>query len=156
MSILDISVYITIAISYNLFVHHLATILYRNMNYKEKFDSTTTFIFIMGIIGIVISKLILKPEDIYSESVISMCLGLGGILLILTSVIVNWNEMSDDMRLIISTCIFIGLVWSFYTYYEKPKKQIKKTKVNKINKSNNKVNNIDTGLDENDVYLEDL
>lgn len=147
MSILDITVYSAIAISYNLFIHHLATILYKDLPFEERFDSSIMFIFIMGIVGLVIARIIINPDMRLSESVLSMGFGIGGLLLVLTAIVVSWEKMSDDLRLIISTGIFVGLVWVFYNYYERKDQKIKKT----AKKLTTKVK-----PDTSDIFMEDL
>jgi len=132
MSLLDISVYTTIAISYNIFVHHLATTIYKNLPYNEKYNKSLIFIFVAGLIGIVVSKLILSHNDEYKKSVVSMGLGIGGILLIITAILTNWNDLTDEIRLFISASLFCTLVYYFYNYYDRSNKSKINTKVTEI------------------------
>ena len=152
MSILDITVYITIAISYNLFIHHLATILYKDLPFEERFDSSIMFIFIMGIVGLVISRIIIgtNKEVEMKDSVLSMGFGIGGLLLVLTAIIVSWEKMSDDLRLIISTGVFVGLVYVFYNYYERKDRKMKK----RDTKLTTKISKTDDNID--DIFMDDL
>jgi len=119
MVLLDIFVYTTIAISYNIFVHHLATTIYKDLPFDEKYNKSLVFIFIAGLIGIVVSKLILKKGSEYTKSVVSMGLGIGGAILIVTSIITNWNNLADEIRLFLSALVFGVLVYYFYNYYDK-------------------------------------
>lgn len=114
MNLFDKGVYITIAICYNLFIHHVTNVLYKDLPFDEKFDKSITFIFVAGIFAIVVSKLIQK--DSFSDSVLCMGFFIGGILLILTSMWANWDHMNDDMRIIISIIIFSGILWYAYRY----------------------------------------
>lgn len=125
--IINASIIFAIAISYNLFVHHLASMLYRETPYEEKYNKTITFVFISGIIGIILSKLLLKKGQTYHDSVVSMGLGIGGVLLIITSILANWTNMSDDIKLCISALMFGGLIWYFYHYYDNNKENPKIT-----------------------------
>lgn len=114
MNLFDKGVYIVIAICYNLFIHHVTNVMYKDLPFDEKFDKSVIFLFVAGIFAIVVSKLIQK--DSFSESVLCMGFFVGGILLILTSMWVNWDHMNDDMRIIISIIIFSGILWYAYKY----------------------------------------
>ena len=106
MSLLDKAVYIGIAVFYNLFVHHLINSFYKDLPFDEKFNKSTTFIFMAGIFGIVLSKILLKEGHQYTTSVMSMGFGIGGCLLMLTAIFVNWENLSDDIKLCISAFLF--------------------------------------------------
>lgn len=114
MNIIDIISFLVIAISYNIFVHQVVTSLYRSYSYEEKIDYGIAFIFLAGFVGIILSKLLLKEEDTYSTSVVSMGLLVGGVFLIGTAILVNWENISDDVRLFLTTILFISLVCYFY------------------------------------------
>lgn len=114
MNIIDIISFLVIAISYNIFVHQVVTSLYRSYSYEEKIDYGIAFIFLAGFVGIILSKLLLKEEDTYSTSVVSMGLLVGGGLLIGTAILINWENISDDVRLFLTTILFISLVCYFY------------------------------------------
>jgi hypothetical protein len=131
MKFLDLCVYIIIALCYNLFVHQVTSMLYKNYTYEEKYNKSITFIFIAGILGIVIAKLMV------TKYVVNMGLTLGGGLLILTSIIVNWDNMTDDLKLCMSAVGFGAILWYFNNYYDNTNTQntkIKKTKSNIVNK----------------------
>lgn len=114
MNLFDKSVYITIAICYNLFIHHIVNIMYKDLPFDEKFDKSISFIFIAGILAIVFSKLIQK--DSFTESVLCMGFFIGGLLLIITALWVNWDNLSDEMRMILSISVFGTILWYAYKY----------------------------------------
>ena len=114
MNLFDKSVYITIAICYNLFIHHIVNIMYKDLPFDEKFDKSISFIFIAGILAIVFSKLIQK--DAFTESVLCMGFFIGGLLLIITALWVNWDNLSDEMRMILSISVFGTILWYAYKY----------------------------------------
>ena len=115
MNILDKSVFVSIAIIYNIFVHYITNLLYKNQPYEDKFESSTTFIFCAGVFALVLSKLLNKKTK-YTESVLSMGLCLGGILLILTALCVNWNNIPDNIKLFISGSAFFSIIYYAYKY----------------------------------------
>lgn len=118
MGLLNLGIYVSIAIFYNIFIHHLTSTLYKDAPYEEKFRKSVTMIFIAGIVGIVASKLLLKDDQQYKNSVVSMGLGIGGGLLILTSVFANWEYVSGEIKLILSGAILIGFIWFSYRYFD--------------------------------------
>jgi hypothetical protein len=118
MGLLNLGIYIGIAVFYNIFVHHLTSTLYKDVPYEEKFKKSVTMIFVSGIVAIVASKLLLKDDQKYKNSVVSMGLGIGGGLLILTSVFANWEYVSGEIKLMISGALLIGLIWFAYRYFD--------------------------------------
>jgi uncharacterized membrane protein len=114
MNVIDFISFFLIAISYNIFIHQVITTLFRSYSYEDRIEYGITFIFLAGFIGIVLSKIMLKPGEKFMESVTSLGLLIGGLMLILTAVIVNWDNMSDDVRLFFATVVFCGLLYYFY------------------------------------------
>jgi uncharacterized membrane protein len=116
MGMLNLTVSTVIAIFYNLFVHHLTSMLFKNDAYQDKINKSITFLLISGIIGVVMSKTIFEKNDPKSDKaketyVVSNGLWLGGILLIITSIFVNWQDLSDEIKLIM---VFVTLVSLIY------------------------------------------
>lgn len=118
MNIIDTASFLTIAILYNIFIHQIVTSVYKTYSYEEKFDYGIAFIFLAGFVGIIMSKILLKENEEYKTSITSMGLLTGGIMLVITSVLINWENISDDIRLLIVSIIFLGL---FYYFYNKKK-----------------------------------
>lgn len=134
MPILDNSVVVCIALLYNLFIHHIASTIYKNLGYHEKNQSINTFLIASGISGIVISKLILKKDQKYSDSVVSKGLVLGGILLLLTVSLISWTDMSDETRLLISGAGFVSILYIANKFFDK-KDNIKDNKKIDVSKT---------------------
>lgn len=109
-------IYILIAIFYNIFIHHLASMVYKDLPFEEKFRKTTVFLFLAGILAIIISKCFLDENKKYSNSLVSKGLSLGGFILIATVIFVNWEHMTDIFRLALSGFFFFGIIWLAYYY----------------------------------------
>lgn len=114
MGLLNITVSTSIAILYNVFVHHMTSIMLKDATYEEKINKSVIFILIAGIMGVVMSNLLFDTKDKKGTSVISNGLWLGGILLIITAIFVNWQTLSDDIKL-----IMIGITLLALIYYSK-------------------------------------
>lgn len=119
MGLLNITVSTMIAILYNFFVHYLTSTMFKNAAYEEKINRSIIFILIAGVIGVVMSKLLFdspkkKKSKEKKTSVVSNGLWLGGILLIVTSIFVNWQTLSDDIKL-----LMIGITLVALIYYSK-------------------------------------
>lgn len=115
---LNIIVYSSIAVLFNIFAHNLTSRLYENLGYQEKYQKTVTTLFIIGIFGIIMSKLVLKDNQQYNKSVVSMGLSIGGVLLIITAILANWENIEDDIRIVISGLAFVTLIYIAYKYDE--------------------------------------
>jgi multisubunit Na+/H+ antiporter MnhB subunit len=119
MDILNKVVFIAIAIFYNLLVHHITSSMYQELPYEEKLSKTVVFLFMAGIGAIVISLLILRDDQKFSDSVVSKGLALGGSLLIVTSIFANWENISDEARISLSAITFGGLIYYSRKYLDK-------------------------------------
>ena len=133
MGIIDNTFAGLIAVFYNVFVHHIASMIYKDLPYSEKIKYISTFLIIMGIVGIVVGKIILKDNQKYKDSVVSKGLGFGGIILILTSIFSNWENINDDKKLIITALSLGALIYIAHKVFDsspnnKSEKKSKKSK----------------------------
>lgn len=126
MGFMDLCVYVIIAVCYNLFIHQVTSMLYKDCTYDEKYKKSLTFLFIAGLAAIIVAKSSIKKQ------IVSIGLTLGGAILILTSIIVNWKNMTDEIKLCMSAVGFGIVIWYFYFYYDKP---VNKNTINKLIKS---------------------
>jgi len=118
MGLFDITIYSSIALMYNIFIHQLVSTLYKNYAYDTKLSYSISTLFISGIIALVLSKLIAKDKK-YTKSVVAMGLGFGGILLILTSILAKWEGITDEVKVLVTGLIFITIIYICYKYIDK-------------------------------------
>jgi len=111
MGLLNITVSTSIAILYNIFVHHMTSIMLKDATYEEKVNKSVVFILIAGIMGVVMSNLLFEDDTKKGASVISNGLWLGGILLIISAIFVNWQSLSDDIKLVMIGVTFVALIY---------------------------------------------
>ena len=104
---------------YNIFTHYLVTYLYRDLTFDEKYSKSNTLIIIIGILGIIISKMMLKKKIIIKKGIIK-----GSYLLIITGILSKWTIFNEEFKVLITGGIFIYLLWISY----KKEKKIKKLK----------------------------
>lgn len=123
MSILDVTLYISIAILYNLFVHNLASISYKDLQYNEKHQNTIVMLILFGAIAIIVSKIIEKNNKKKKQGYVSRGLFYGGILLILTALFANWDAIISELRLFMLAGALILIIWYGHN---REKKQLKK------------------------------
>ena len=91
-------------------------LFYKDQTFENKLKNGVVFIFLAGLATIVLSKYFQRPEKEYTESIISMGLGLGGVLLLLTAILVNWSGLTDDLKLIISSITFGIIIYYAFKY----------------------------------------
>ena len=139
----DFTLFSTIAALYNMLIHSVASFLYKDMQFEDKHNNTVAFIFIAGIIGIIIAKLIVDRNK--NNYLVSRGFYIGGIMLILTSVIVNWNHMAEEMKLLFMAAGLGFAIW-FATYKIGYNKQTTDAKL-----QNNQVN-----VESEDIKSEDI
>jgi Ca2+/Na+ antiporter len=131
MGLIDITLYLSIAIIYNLFVHNLASMSYKDLQYEDKQDKTIVMLIIFGIIGIAFSKLVIDKNNKYKNSIVSQGLYFGGILLILTAIFTNWQSLTEELKLLLISVVFGLIVWYSYNYTQSSEKQNKKRIIQK-------------------------
>ncbi len=93
MNILDKSLYIVIAIFYNLFVHYLTGSLYKNLSYKDRHTNGIVFLAVAGIGAIVISKIYTEKHD--KNKIVSKGLTVGSIMLLITLLFAKWENITN-------------------------------------------------------------
>jgi 4-hydroxybenzoate polyprenyltransferase len=115
MSLLNVTVSTMIAILYNLFVHHLTSSLFKDNDYEDKLNRSIIFLLVTGTLGVVMSKMMFdKKKDTKKKKntqVVSNGLWLGGILLIITSLFINWHGLSDGIKMIMIGITLISLIY---------------------------------------------
>jgi len=89
-----------------MFFHRLANILYTDLVYEERYNNTIAFLFLIGIMGMVLGKIIDSKLQKYSNIIVSKGIFMGGCLLILSVVINNWHYMEEVSKLLALGGIF--------------------------------------------------
>ncbi|QKF94186.1 hypothetical protein QKU48_gp0728 [Fadolivirus algeromassiliense] len=114
MGFVDIILYVSIAIMYNLFVHNLASLSYKDLQYEEKHQNTIVMVILFGGIGILISKIMNDKHKKYKNSFVSKGLYYGGILLLTTALFANWETIAEEMKLLFFAGGLGLLIWYGY------------------------------------------
>lgn len=106
-NIIDPGLIASIAIGYNILVHSLSTVIFKNYQFNAKLQYTSILIIIAGLVGILLSN---SSEN----HIISNGFYFGGILLIITAVIGNWDMLNNETKLLVASALFIGVLWYSY------------------------------------------
>jgi len=116
MKIIDGIVSFSIAIIYNMFIHHFISMICKDLSYEEKYYRSLSFVFITGIFALIVSKIYVKHNTVKKG------LFYGGLLLIITGIFTNWTGMTEQLKLIVSGSILVGLIWYSHSKLDKEKK----------------------------------
>lgn len=119
MGITNAALYISIALFYNIFVHTFTSILYKDEPFKDKYEKTTVMLLIAGIFALVLARFMSTNDVEYKNYVVSMGLGIGGLLLILTSIFANWENIEEELKVGISGAFLIVLIVFSYKFANK-------------------------------------
>jgi hypothetical protein len=112
-NIIDNIVIGSIVILYNLLVHNFTSYSYKELQYDDKVKKTVTMLFFFGIIAYIIAKFVLDDDkNKFKNSILSKGLKIGGALLMITALFVNWENMQEEFK--IGT---IGIIFAFLIYY---------------------------------------
>lgn len=130
MGIFDTALYVGIAIMFNLMAHNITSFTFKDLQYAEKVNKTTIMLFLFGISGYVIGRLILDKKDSrYHNDTVSSGLKIGGIILMLTAVFSNWTNVSNELK-ILGICG--GFAYLVYYAYQKNRTSKKSKVTNKV------------------------
>jgi len=144
MSFRDILFAIPIAVSFCVLVFKTVDILYKEEQCREKYQKTVTTLFVIGMIGIIISQAIFNKQNGLNNRAIRIGLLCGSSLIIFYSVIHNWEILDDITKLIIFGILFSVVIgWTYVATSNVP--QNKKNKLNHIDSD-------DTDSNDNDEY----
>jgi len=114
MKIIDYIIIIGIAIIYNIFVHNIASLSYRELQYEDKHQNTIIMITLFGALGIIVSKFIIDKNKKYHNDYASKGLFLGGTILLITALYANWDYMTEELKLLFIGFVFMYLIWWGY------------------------------------------
>lgn len=111
----DIAIAVPLGVIYNVFIHKLTSVILSGMEYEEKYQRSLILIFCAGIVGIIIAQIIFAKKSYYKNRPMRYGMIFGSVLLIIYSLITNWEKMNDNTKLILMGIIMMGLIW--YCYY---------------------------------------
>lgn len=131
MGFFDTALIISIALMYNLTIHSIAAASYKDLPFAEKNTNSSVLLILFGGIGILVAKILKEKNKELEDSSVGKGLYYGGILLILTSIFANWENIAEELKLLAVAGILGGLIWYGY---KKDKTKIQKKKIeSKIN-----------------------
>ena len=102
---------VVVSIFYNIIIHYITNLTFLDLPFYEKNMKSANMLLLGGIIGLVISHLVLNKKKKYNG--VSKGFVVGGLLLLITSVLSSWNKISDDLAFWLLLLSFSGLIWHF-------------------------------------------
>ena len=152
MSFNDILFAIPIAISFCILVFKTVDILYKEEQCREKYQKTATTLFVIGLVGIIISQAIFNKQNSLNNRAVRFGLLAGSSMIIFYSVVRNWDMLDDITKLIIFGILFsVVICWTYFASNNVKKIKNKKNKLNKSNYDLDDSYNLDD-LDDNKEY----
>lgn len=108
MNFIDKVIYVLIAFFYNIFVHFLVSIMYKDTAFNDKNIKSVQMLFLFGVAGIILGRYVIK------NYIVKRGLLYGGTALLITAVFANWHNLLEESKLVILGFIFVSLVWFAY------------------------------------------
>lgn len=107
---------ITIAILYNVFFNYLSSVIYSDLPFQERQDRTIVTLFLGGILGLIAASYIVKRNKTSTNksSITSTGLKIGGLLLVLTSLIGSWDSINNDFKVCLAGLGLSAMMWMAY------------------------------------------
>lgn len=99
--------YVLLAIIYDLFLYKLTHVVYSDLSIVEKTQRSYQLLLLVSVAGLVIPKLLLTiPNDTLRDGII-----LGSYILLCMTVVIYWNDMTDEWKLFLLGLIFFYMIW---------------------------------------------
>jgi hypothetical protein len=138
----DIIISVPIGIIYNIIIHKIGDMVNENKEYKIKIQRNLIITFIGGVIAIILGYILFDKNKYLKNRAIRFGLYVGSLFLLTHTLFYNWNNLTNDTKLIIMTINLIILFWIayFFSYTESFIGKIK-------NENKNKNIDIDTDTD---------
>ena len=133
-------VYIIIAIVFNYFTFQLMDTLFSHLQYEDRKDKKFTTLLVIGIIGMVLSKILADKNNRFYNNVAGIGFYLGGLFMIFIASTSHWYDMSKELRTFISGIGFCWLIWYCYKMFPKEKNKKDKKSIKKNKKKYYKMN----------------
>lgn len=112
----DFSIAIAFAICYNLLAHCIVSALFDSKDYLAKYNYSIATLMVLAVMAAVMSKLLCNRFDTpYTDSVICVGLGIASLLLILTIILIDWQNFNEFTQVIIIGIIIAAIC--YYVYY---------------------------------------
>ena len=116
----DLVFSIPLGIIYTIFFQKLGDIMFCNLPYNDKYQKYLTFLFLAGVIGIVLAQTIFTYNKTFKNQIIKHGLIIGGIILILYPTLTYWDKMTDETKLLVIGIALGGLLWYSYKHVNTP------------------------------------
>lgn len=105
---------IPLGIIYSVFIQKFSDVMFANLPYNDKYQKSSIFLFLAGIIGIVLAQTIFTYNRTFKNEIIKEGLVIGGIILILYPTLTYWDKMTNETKLIVIGIAFGALLWYSY------------------------------------------
>jgi len=132
MNFYDIIYFVVLGFMYILLVNKLVEVVYKNSPAKIRIQNELATYFIIGVISIIMAETVFSKYTRFNNQIVRKALIFGGSLMILYSTLINWDKLSEEIKLLIFVVVFISIIWYAYKYQQKGQQKIKKTKKEKI------------------------
>lgn len=115
---------IPIGIIYNLIISKIGNMMTKDTIYADKIKKNLIVEIIGGIVALALAFYVFGT-DYFDNKIVKYGLIFGGILLLIYSLIYNWDEIDDYIKLFLFLSVFSGTI--IYSYKFIKNKKIKKT-----------------------------
>jgi len=116
---------IPIAIMYNLFISKINHMLTEDLSLREKMQRELVIGVIAGIVALIVAFTVFGNKKMENK-IAKYGLILGGVLLLLYSVIYNWDSIENVTKLIVLFTIMVCMIGYSYSYIKKTEDDIQK------------------------------
>ena len=121
----DLVFSVPFGIIYVIFIQKFADVIFCDDTYNDRYQKSLMLLFLAGVTAIILAQTIFTYNKTLQNEIIKHGFIIGGIILILYPIIIYWDKMTNETKLIVIAVIFGGLVWYFYQYGKSDKNKNK-------------------------------
>lgn len=115
--ITDIILGIPLGIIYNILIRKLVEVLYSNTPVDIKSSKTILTYLGCAVLGLIMSRIIFGEDGVLENGIMYTGVIFGSIILLVLTIITDWDKMDNSIKLILFGMLFGLCVW--FSYYLK-------------------------------------
>lgn len=135
----DIIFGLLLSFVYVVLVNKSISLFLSDLTYSEKFQQSMLIIFMIAILSLALAYTVFSSHELYKNNIIKIGLTVGGIWIMFHSLFINWNNINEEIKLLVIGVIFGLIIWFSYSHHNQQKlEKEKKLKDEKIKKKKEK------------------
>ena len=123
----DIVFSLLFSFMYVITVNKSLNVYLSDLTYSDRFQQSTLIIFMIALLSLTLAYTIFDSNENYKNNIIKMGLIFGAIWIMFHSLFINWDIISEQIKLLVVGVLFALIIWFSYNTNNTNNKKINKT-----------------------------